>query len=144
MKNLNNVNSLKWSLNKVLLMVFGLALLLREAKVLWGFETSCNFLVVGLGLSFAGLGFTLLQPKRFSLVGRLAALCFFSSLCWFAIDELSADKTTGLHGLFEMPGVIAGSLLSLSFIIWGSHPKVIALLEHMGKSEDFWDDGDWD
>jgi hypothetical protein len=143
MNNLNTVSNLRWSLNKVLLMAFGLALLAREARVLCVLETSCNILAVGFGLAIFGVGLTLLQPKRFSLVGRLAALCFFASLCWFVNGRWNSGNDITLPGIDDIVVVATLGLVSISFVFFGSHPKVITLLEHMCETEDFWD-GDWD
>ncbi|WP_395752915.1 hypothetical protein [Prosthecobacter sp.] len=140
MKKQNDSKKLHWSTMQIFFTVSGCIMLWKEGGAVWK-QDHCNLLALGTGAAFLSMGLTLLRPSKLLFLGRLGVLAFFSTLVWSCIEGWK----TGSTDIPYIPFSIVGGV-SLIFIIWGGHPKIIALLEGMGGAEswDSWDFDDWD
>ncbi|WP_395752914.1 hypothetical protein [Prosthecobacter sp.] len=134
----NDTQKLRWPISEMALILFGIVGLAWEGVAAWNHE-SCDLMILGMCSGSLGVGLALLRPAKLSFFARLGALGFLASLLWFNYEEWQLGRT---ERLFCVPFVIFTGV-SLIFIIWGSHPKMIALLESMGDSESC-DFDDWD
>lgn len=136
---------LRWSMNKVLLILVGVIALASEIWRCCWMDWDFHWLMAALGLAFVAAGLTLANPWRFSWAGRIGAFLLSGMIGRTFLEDL---LTLPGNAALDWGQVLACSLFSavgMAYGIFGSHPRVIGSVTLMGGGDDFWgDDFDWD